>query len=341
MSTLYTDTISANVESEVTITSQINAGSNKIKTSSVPTDGVDLVNYTYAQTLIDRIYKKNSTAIHAITADYGVQDTDAYKWIIVDPRTGNKNVTLPTLAANQGREITVGISYLGGAVSVWPEAGELIDDQTNAQPWIMWGLNDYMKVVGTPTCWKVISCRLKYDTGWIRSDDQTNRHMGVLTVPFDAPSGTLLYGEVVTEETTGNTGIVQSVGATPLIVKSVTGNGYSTDNKKWTGATSGAYVVSNGSSHNLDNYVYPWFYKSIEKLDVRYLVSSDMTEATLISIDPQDAGGNIGLQFYPYDTTVHKLQTGSSGISYINDSGTSTVLTATDWYYKVIVSFTK
>lgn len=337
-SQIKVDIITKNEESEITISSPINAGTNKIKTSAVPTTGVDLVNYTYIQPLEDLLYI-NPDAIHAVTADYQILDDDRYIWIIVDPASGDKTITLPTLADNQGRELIVSVSTAGGKVTIDGEGTELIDD---TQTLALQSQYDFCKLIGTATCWFVISCRAKFDTGWISSNDQTNRHCGVASLPFDGAIGTLLAGELVTEETTNNTGIVISgMAGTPLLLKNMTGTGVSTNDKTWTGSTSGASVEANLTSKNLDSNVAHNFGRSLADLKVMMYWSSDKTEANCGTYYSYDSGGNIGWTAWGVDTNNIKVQTGSSGLSYIGDAGASTAITASDWYYKVVVFYIK
>jgi len=337
-SEIKVNTISKLSGSEITVSDQINVGSNKIKTSSTPSTGVDLVNYTYAQTIINRLYK-DATGLKAVTADYVILDDDNYSHIIVDSRTGDKTITLPTLADNQGRKIRVSASYAGGKITVDGEGAELIDGDITLA---LQSQFDYVQLEGTATCWMVIACRCKFDTGWISSNDQTNRHFGVASIAFDGAVGTLLAGELVTEATSLITGIVVSgMAGTPLLLKNMTGLGVATNDRVWTGATSGATVVANGASKNADSNVAHNFGKSMSLLTVRHFWSSDGTEANSVEIPSYDAGGNIGVTFTAVDTNNLIVHSGSSGFSYMASAGASTVITASDWYYKVIVYYIK
>jgi hypothetical protein len=100
-------------------------------------------------------------------------------------------------------------------------------------------------------------------------------------------------------------------------------------------------VIANGSSKNADSNVAHNFGRSQTDLKVFMYWSSDKTEAATGTYPNYDAGGNVGWTQFGVDTNNLKIQTGSSGISYMADNGTSTAITASDWYYKVVVYYIK
>ena len=76
----------------------------------------------------------------------------------------------------------------------------------------------------------------------------------------------------------------------------------------------------------------------LSDLLVRVLISTDGTDAN--SFEPRDADSNAGSRgwtLYAVDNNTLKVQTGSAGIGFYDDSGNFTTIDTDDWYYKVKV----
>ena len=84
-------------------------------------------------------------------------------------------------------------------------------------------------------------------------------------------------------------------------------------------------------THNLDT--------DFSNLIIKLFVSSDGTEANAFEMIKFEgnAGSTNGLTFFAVDADNIKVQTGSSGIYYINDASTAARMDTDDWYYKVKV----
>lgn len=87
------------------------------------------------------------------SADYTVLDNDGYKVISVTTGSTTRTVTLPTLADNQGRTITIVKADSGtGFVVIDGEGAETVGGATGKT---LLGINDSMTVYGAPTTWVI------------------------------------------------------------------------------------------------------------------------------------------------------------------------------------------
>jgi hypothetical protein len=80
----------------------------------------------------------------------------------------------------------------------------------------------------------------------------------------------------------------------------------------------------------------------ISSLRVELIISEDGTDATAKVIDNSSlAGAYYGFQRTVIDNNTLRIQTGSGGLVYLNDSGADIGITTQDWYYKIVVYKTK
>lgn len=97
--------------------------------------------------------------------------------------------------------------------------------------------------------------------------------------------------------------------------------------------------VSNSDWTNAELTVTHNLTANLSDLITELFISSDGTEANAIKIITASTGtASRGFNIYHVSTSEIKVQTGSSGIVYLNDSGSVTVLGASSaFYYKVKV----
>ncbi len=178
------------------------------------------------------------------------------------------------------------------------------------------------------------------DSGYINTNDWTNRHLGSVNIAYDGLSGTFEVGEIVTEEISGNTGIVMSDSGTILVLRDITGTGIFTNNREITGADSGATADVDGDTKNVDSNFYHGFNKPLSDLLVKVLVSTDGTDANSFEVGTiatkEDSVFEQGFTIFVVDNNNVQVQTGSGGIGWIDQAaGGRGMIAAQNWYYKI------
>jgi hypothetical protein len=279
-------------------------------------------------------------SIKYATTDYTILDDDGYDIVMVDSRGGNVTITLPTLAANQSRQITVIAQYLGGQITVDGEGAETIDGIAAS---VLQSKDDFVTVLGTTTEWKILSCKQSIDTGWINNSDLTNRILGMSKITYDGASGTLIIGEVLTEATSNNTWILVAQDATTLWCKNATGTGVATNDRVITGATSAATVVVNGNSINANADLIHNFGRGVMDLRWEFAFNDSAYDTNCFNakIAFHSSGSEVGEIAQQIDTNTIRFQTGAySAFIYFNTSG-SWVGYTTNGYHKIRVSYIK
>ena len=283
-------------------------------------------------------------SIKYATTDYTILDDDGYDIVMVDSRGGNVTITLPTLAANQSRQITVIAQYLGGQITVDGEGAEKIDGIAAV---VLQSKDDFVTVVGTATEWKIVSCKQVMSTGWINTNDWTNRHLGSINLGYDNLTGTFTVGEVVLEYSdsarttaTGVSGIILSDSGSVLVLKNAV-KGTFTNNYYLKGATSSATADVNVATKNVDTNVLHNLGRPITALYTMMWSSSDGTEANALSMNFEGNYVHEGSFLYAVNDNSFKVQTGASGHKIILDTGQESNYTTQDYYYQILVSYTK
>lgn len=284
--------------------------------------------------------------VYATTADYTITDTDGYGKIFVNPTSGDKTITLPTLAANQNRVISVVVTNAGGKVTIDGEGAETINGASSIY---LQGQYDRIIVIAQSSEWSILSLCATYDTGWINCSDWTARDLGTSAFDYDNRSSAgadhFIVGETITEAGSGNTGIIQSdtdaASSGTIYVKNVTGTGIWTNNAVITGGTSGTTADVNeaaGSNKNQDTNVFHELPTNVFTKTMRLYVSSDKTDPWEISLGAHDIStSDYGVTNYLTDTSNNTLSTANSGFQYISGAGESVTLDTEDWYYKIII----
>jgi hypothetical protein len=293
---------------------------------------------------LDVIEKKHGVSNSAVaTNTYTVSDTDNTNDIFCNASARAFSVNLPTLAANIGRIIRVKIITAGGKVSVTPEGAETIDNVNAA--FEMYTQNDNCTLIGEATGWRVLSGRGRYQTGFVQTDTGSNRHFGTITVVTKTVNANLYtVGELITEETSGNTWRIDSITAGDpgaFVVRAISGTGLFTLNKKLTGSTSGVNTIQvSAATLDQDCNVIHGLNKGMQVIKVSALFSPDNVEATTFTADAIDTSASAsGYSVLGIDTTSVLVQTGGAAAAYHGyaANGSWTSYGTTNSYYNILV----
>jgi hypothetical protein len=144
----------------------------------------DLSNKATARNNLDVYSKADSrkVSIKQDTASYTILDNDGYDVIEMTISTAARAVTLPTLADNIGRVITIKLISTATNpdyfLTIDGEGAETIEGVTT---FILNGNKDFCKLYNNGTEWKVLDFQASYETGWINRSDWTNVHLGSVT----------------------------------------------------------------------------------------------------------------------------------------------------------------
>lgn len=210
-------------------------------------------------------------------------------------------------------------------------------------------IEQYQKVelFCTGTAWIIIKGTLIADSGWINTNDWTTRHLGTVDVDYDNLSGTFQIGEIITEATSSNTGIIVADDGSTLTLWRVTGDGIFTDNRVITGSISAATadVDEPGTTTKIQdsNFYHGWGITSSNiEINTYMCLANTYTEANLVKIDNGycNDGTATGINILGVDTNNFQIQTGSSGFFYVNSAGARTQISANDYMYKIVAKLT-
>jgi hypothetical protein len=107
----------------------------------------------------------------------------------------------------------------------------------------------------------------------------------------------------------------------------------------WTNVHIGSNTTKNVDSNVTHNLDFP-----LSRLQVKVLVSSGATDTNSIEISNKSiyvSGIGYGISSYYINSDNVKMQTGTGGVAYVDDSGNPIAIDAEDWYYKIIVTLVK
>jgi hypothetical protein len=287
---------------------------------------------------LDVIEKKHGVSNSAVAvAAYTIGDSDQTNDIFADPSALAFAVNLPTLAANIGRIIRTKVISAGGAVSLTPEGAELLEGVNAA--FVMQSIGDHCTVIGETSGWRILSAYAKMDTGWINTADWTTRSIGNQKVTV-VDGAAYVVGELVTEATSSNTGIILAKATHVLTLKNVTGTGVFTNGRVLTGSTSGANSTVNGSTKNQDTNI-THNLLDFNKLKFTCLFNSTATETACWSMSlfglVRADGAHYGLQLYQVSSSAANVYTGQQGVMFLLTNSTGDVLDSEDYYYRFLV----
>jgi len=274
------------------------------------------------------------------TADYTITNIDLLSIVFVNPSARAISITLPSASANTDRNIRIKVTTKGGNVTI---VGT-IDGNTNL---FLNRKDDFVDLTSNGTSWLINHCLCSYSTGWINTDDWSNRHLGSMEITYNTKVGSFILGELITESTSGNTWVITADSGTWFTCKEATGTGHATNGRTLTGTTSGATCNVNGSSKNVDSYISHNLGKNVQELIVCNFWSTDSTENNSVNINDQNAyysGALVssGLTLYQISTNQFKHQGGDyyAG-TYADENGNFGSLNTQNYYYKTLVSYIK
>ena len=276
-----------------------------------------------------------STSSSTKTTNYPITDTDDLGVIFTN---GNfVTITLPTASANTDRELTISNIHATGLALIDGEGAELINSVATVY---LFSQYNYLKIKCNGTKWIVIDFNINITSSWLPRSDWTAVHLGLTSLIYDGLTGTFDIGEVVTEGTTGATGIITGDTGTTLILKDVGGGGVFTNDNTLAGGTSGATAVVNGDTKNTDSNVNHLFSASLVDIDVKVYFNSTASDTAAwlgVSIADGFSTGSLGVRIIESDTDTLLLDTGGDGIAFMNDAGANALMAAQDWFYKIVM----
>jgi len=271
------------------------------------------------------------------TADYAILDNDYYSNILVDPSARAINITLPAASSNTNRAIFIKVTTKGGNVTITGtiDGGNLY---LNRQ-------YDYAEVVSNGTNWNIKRCFCSYCTGFINTNDWTNRHLGSMQITYSGASGAFVVGELITESTSGNTWVITADSGTVFTCKEATGTGHATNARTLTGTTSAKTATVNGTTKNMDSYLEHGLNTTINNIICRGFLADTAATTSLKNMDDMfydgSVYGTVGAMYQEISSTQIKCQTASGGIGAIDDNGSQAIYNSGDVYYYFILSYYK
>lgn len=103
----------------------------------------------------------------------------------------------------------------------------------------------------------------------------------------------------------------------------------------WTNVHPGSDATKNNDSdiaHNLGiNFI---------DADLKFLISTGGTDATAFEVGPYSDGaaGAVGFSSFQVDVDNIQIVTGSSGLKFVNSTGSGVVIDTEDWYYNIKIA---
>jgi hypothetical protein len=98
--------------------------------------------------------------------------------------------------------------------------------------------------------------------------------------------------------------------------------------------------IGSNATLNVDSNVLHNLNINLKNIHIKLIISTDGTDANSFEIGmsgPQDNSTAAGVQRFYIDSNNIKIQTGTTGIKYFDDTGSIINITTQSWYYKVIV----
>lgn len=192
--------------------------------------------------------------------------------------------------------------------------------------------------------WHVVSGTIIANSGWIRTSDWSNRHLGGMDIPYDNKSaGTILIGETITEATSGWKWVVVSYNATVLRCQLATGDGYATDGRQLTCSQSGVTMDVNSvpTTQNIDSNFYHGFSTSIDNIFTDVFFSNDKNEATARKIESVSLNASAGFVIRGVGTYNDMVvQTEANRVYNLDDAGAIETWDTENYYYKIVCKYT-
>ena len=289
----------------------------------------------------------------SVVTDYVILDTDDIQLYVMQPNTasqyGKLNITLPTGANNTGKVFQFLHSNNEGICSILPEGAEQIiyrGEQltelklysTHNKASLVWSID--------AGAWVILELFSNISTGWINTNDWTNRELGSQIFNYDNKSAaTDFTGQVIIEATSNNTWVVLSdsggVGASgTLTCYNATGTGFATNNRQITasdGTTADVNEPSGSTKNNDSGVIHNFASNYKDGYERNFVISSDGTDNNVIDlgVSYQTIVGSLGYSVFQIDNNSYKFQTGLNGLNYLNDAGSPVQISSSDWYYYI------
>ncbi len=183
------------------------------------------------------------------------------------------------------------------------------------------------------------------DSGWINTNDWTDRQLGFMEIDYDNLSSAFTVGKTITEEISGITGVIVSDDGSTLMLSNITGGGVFTNNREITESDTGYTADVNepsGDSKNQDTNCLHSFASFIGKLSIHLYWSADgnddASRLVTCGMDTQQNGAEIyGWGANQIDTNTIQVQSGRHGIFVMNATGGPTQIDTEDDYYRIII----
>ncbi len=278
-----------------------------------------------------------NVSIKELVANYTILDNEGYSVFRVTTGGSDRTITLPTAADNKNREITIEkADSETDKLIIDGEGSEKIEDELTVE---LTRKYSKLKVRSNGTSWDILQLYYKpYTSGWISRSDWTSIDMGTMLVNYNNLAGTFQVGEIVTEATSGNTGIVTFDTGTALFLEQITGTGFFTHTRQLTGADSGATADVNGNTKNADSDISHYFEVGSGDLQLHLFISANAAfDATTIEISSSLVLE--GATFYGY--TIHQIDankqvapTQVSGLAYGSQVFNTIAIDTQDWFYQ-------
>jgi len=267
---------------------------------------------------------------------------------------GGRRATLPTLADNIGRVITL---WKLEDNQWWSEvAGEGAETINGDNIYYLRRVNDYITVVGETTGWHIIANGAPkiLDSGLIRRDDWTNVHSGTVNaVHTDALGGTLTAANIINKKVTGGTtgtyGWVTgyAAGTKTIYLRDVV----CTDTRVFD-ATENLAVTDVATTLmdtlsfaavdwlNQDSNFWHGFLCDLEKIEIDFYISSDGSAVNTVKVGHVGyvggAGSMYGMTEYAVDTNQVLLQLAANGWIYASTAGAVVGIDTEAYWYKAV-----
>jgi hypothetical protein len=291
------------------------------------------------------IHDPDYSAIKTVTdAGYTILDDDGFDVIRVSTGASDRTVTLPTLADNVGRSLTImKLDYGLGDVIVDGEGSETINGVLTK---LLSRPTDTATIIADEATgeWKVLSFSLaEFNTGWVNRSLWTSKTIGSVTVAYDNLSGgPFQLGETVTETGgSGATGVIVFDSGVSLWLANVGNGGVFTNDNVITGSISGATADVNhpiGNNKNIDNNTMHHLSTHLPELEVRLFINSTGVDTGCIEIQSEIHGTTAGYSIHDIDSDNDALYSATSGLQYIDSAYTLQTINTDDWYYKIVIT---
>jgi len=261
---------------------------------------------------------------------------------------GGRRATLPTLADNIGRVITL---WKLEDNQWWSEvAGEGAETINGDNIYYLRRVHDYITVVGETTGWHIIANGAPkiVELGWTNATDFLNQHLGCAVALTAAAN--FLVGDKIVGTTSANYGWIIGKSGNTVYLRdhtdtSTTGWANGETITRWTvdGATA-TTTTTTAASRNVDADFYHGLNSTLPKIKFTLLlcIAVAVAEASMVyNLTGVGDGGDVtfdssGVSLYAATVNQATIQTGTDGWTYVKSDGTIGKTAAQDWFFNII-----